>query len=289
MPFRDRRDAGARLAAELAGYKAESPVVLALPRGGVPVAAEIATALDAPLDLILVRKIGVPFQPELAMGAVVDGEQPTVVRNEDVIALAGISEAAFQAVCDAELAEIERRRRAYVGERPPVAIAGHTVIVVDDGLATGATMKAALRALKVTCARPPGDGGAGGAGRYAQRHGGGSGRHRLPRNAGALWRHRRVLWRLPADIRQGGDRSSGGKRCRRAGAAGGLSAINLPRRQEVEASRKAAGTAGWARTNDLRIHNPPLYQLSYSCTSGQRPETRIIAGAVQEKRPPGGG
>jgi predicted phosphoribosyltransferase len=148
MPFRDRRDAGACLAAQLAGYKAESPVVLALPRGGVPVAAEIATALDAPLDLILVRKIGVPYQPELAMGAVVDGERPTIVRNEDVIALADISEAAFQAVCDAELAEIERRRRAYVGERPPVAIAGHTVIVVDDGLATGATMKAALRALK---------------------------------------------------------------------------------------------------------------------------------------------
>ncbi len=148
MPFRDRRDAGARLAAALGRYRAESPVVLALPRGGVPVAAEIATALAAPLDVILVRKIGVPYQRELAMGAVVGGGQPTIVRNEDVIALADISEAEFQAVCDAELAEIERRRRVYAGERPPVAIAGHTAIVVDDGLATGATMKAALRALK---------------------------------------------------------------------------------------------------------------------------------------------
>ena len=148
MPFCDRKDAGARLAAALARYKAERPVVLALPRGGVPVAAEIATALAAPLDVILVRKIGVPFQRELAMGAVVDGGQPTVVRNEDVIAMADVSEDEFQAVCAAELSEIERRRRTYAGERPPVAITGRTVIVVDDGLATGATMKAALRALK---------------------------------------------------------------------------------------------------------------------------------------------
>jgi putative phosphoribosyl transferase len=153
MRFRDRRDAGGRLAAALAHYSVERPVVLALPRGGVPVAAMIATALAAPLDLILVRKIGVPFHKELAMGAVVDGGRPTIVRNQDVIAMAGITEEAFQSVCDAELGEIERRRRAYVGARAPVTVAGRTVVVVDDGLATGATMKAALRALKMRAPR----------------------------------------------------------------------------------------------------------------------------------------
>jgi len=96
MSFKDRSDAGRRLAAAVMGYKDQQPVVLALPRGGVPVAAEVAAALNAPLDLILVRKIGVPFQPELAMGAVVDGGAPLVVRNEDVISLAGIEESGFQ-------------------------------------------------------------------------------------------------------------------------------------------------------------------------------------------------
>ncbi len=90
-------------------------MILALPRGGVPVAAEVAKALDAPLDLILVRKVGVPFQPELAMGAVVDGATPIIVRNEDVIRSSGIEEADFKAVCDAERAEIERRRSRYLG------------------------------------------------------------------------------------------------------------------------------------------------------------------------------
>src|SRR3974390_2771733 len=98
MSFIDRIDAGRQLAKALARYQKHRPVWLALPRGGVPVAAEVATALDAPLDLILVRKIGVPFQPELAMGAVVDGGEPIIVRNEDVIGLAGISEAGFTAV-----------------------------------------------------------------------------------------------------------------------------------------------------------------------------------------------
>lgn len=149
MPFIDRTDAGRQLAKALARYKAQRPVVLALPRGGVPVAAEVAAVLDAPLDLILVRKIGVPFQPELAMGAVVDGGKPVIVRNEDVISLTGVSEQEFNATCDRQLAEIERRRKLYLGDRPHPQIAGRTVIVVDDGIATGATTRAALRAIRM--------------------------------------------------------------------------------------------------------------------------------------------
>jgi predicted phosphoribosyltransferase len=146
MPFIDRRDAGRRLAEALVRYKPQRPIVLALPRGGVPVAAVIADALDAPLDLVLVRKIGVPFQPELAMGAVVDGGKPIVVRNEDVIKLTGVSESDFNAIRDEQLIEIERRRKRYLGDRPHPQLAGRTVIIVDDGIATGATIRAALRA-----------------------------------------------------------------------------------------------------------------------------------------------
>ena len=149
MPFRDRRDAGRQLAAALAHYRAKHAVVLALPRGGVPVAAEIATVLNAPLDLVLVRKIGVPYQPELAMGAIADAGDPLVVRNDDVIALAGIEESEFIAVRDAELAEIERRRKRYLGHRQRVDVAGRVAIVVDDGIATGATTRAALRATRL--------------------------------------------------------------------------------------------------------------------------------------------
>lgn len=149
MPFVDRIDAGRQLSKALARYKSQRPVVLALPRGGVPVAAEVATALDAQLDLILVRKIGVPFQPELAMGAVVDGAEPVVVRNEDVIKLTGVSEREFNAIRDEQLAEIERRRKLYLGDRPHPTISGHTVIVVDDGIATGATTRAALQAIRM--------------------------------------------------------------------------------------------------------------------------------------------
>jgi putative phosphoribosyl transferase len=148
MPFKDRRDAGRKLAKELAGYKKLQPVVLALPRGGVPVAAEVCAALKAPLDLVLVRKIGVPFQPELAMGAVVDGATPTIVRNEDVIRVANIDEATFNEICDAELTEIEQRRQRYSGMRDRVEVAGCTAIVIDDGIATGATTRAALRAIR---------------------------------------------------------------------------------------------------------------------------------------------
>ena len=148
MSFTDRSEAGRKLAAALAGYKDRQPVILALPRGGVPVAAEVAAALSAPLDLILVRKIGVPYQPELAMGAVVDGGAPVIVRNEDVIRLAGIDESDFKAVCDSELAEIERRRQRYLGDRERVEVTGQTAIVIDDGVATGATTRAALRATR---------------------------------------------------------------------------------------------------------------------------------------------
>jgi putative phosphoribosyl transferase len=146
--FRDRTDAGRRLAAALAGYAGRDAVVLALPRGGVPVAAEVATALHAPLDLVLVRKIGLPDQPELAMGAVVDGAAPIVVRNADILALGHVDEAAFDTACRRELAEIERRRARYIGARARAPIAGRVVIVVDDGIATGATVKAALEAVR---------------------------------------------------------------------------------------------------------------------------------------------
>lgn len=149
MPFSNRAEAGQKLAIALAGYRDKNPVILALPRGGVPVAAEVAAALDAPLDLILVRKIGVPFEPELAMGAIVDGGAPLIVRNEDVIRHAGISETDFKAVCEAEAREIERRRQRYLGARDRAEVAGCTAIVVDDGVATGATTRAALRATRL--------------------------------------------------------------------------------------------------------------------------------------------
>lgn len=148
MDFQDRSDAGRRLAKVLSSYKDRHPVVLALPRGGVPVAAEVAAALDAPLDLILVRKIGVPTQPELAMGAVVDGAAPIVVRNEEVIELSGTTADEFDAACAGQLAEIERRRQLYIGDRDRAEIAGQVVIVIDDGIATGATTRAALQAIR---------------------------------------------------------------------------------------------------------------------------------------------
>ncbi|MBW0003925.1 MAG: phosphoribosyltransferase [Hyphomicrobiales bacterium] len=148
MPFANRIEAGRRLAQALIRYARDRVVVLALPRGGVPVAAEVASALPAPLDLVLVRKIGYPRQPELAMGAVVDGADPIIVRNEDVIRITGVSEAEFDEVCKQELAEIERRRSRYLGSRAPIELLGRTAIVIDDGLATGATMRAALRALR---------------------------------------------------------------------------------------------------------------------------------------------
>jgi putative phosphoribosyl transferase len=148
MPFQNRTDAGRKLAKALHKYRSRHPVVLALPRGGVSVAAEIAASLDAPLDLILVRKIGLPSQPELAIGAVVDGDKPTVIRNNDVIELCGVSERTFQQVCSEEHAEIERRRQCYLGGRARSEVKGKVAIIVDDGIATGATTLAAIRAVR---------------------------------------------------------------------------------------------------------------------------------------------
>lgn len=151
--FEDRREAGQALAEQvkrvLAETKLTDPVVLALPRGGLPVGLEVARALDAPLDLLLVRKIGVPFQPELAAGAVIDGDDPQMVFNQSVLASCGMVEADFQPIVKRELAEIERRRALYLKGLERAPIKDRTVIVVDDGIATGATVRAALQAVKI--------------------------------------------------------------------------------------------------------------------------------------------
>jgi len=145
--FANRRSAGRQLAAWLQQLREEKPVVLALPRGGVPVGFEIAEGLDAPLDIVLVRKIGVPWLPELALGAVVDGADPQVIINDILAAELAIDQNYIMSETARQLEEIERRRKVYLGDRTAVSLAGRTVIVVDDGIATGSTVRTALRAV----------------------------------------------------------------------------------------------------------------------------------------------
>ena len=146
--FADRAEAGRALARRLAHLAAARPVVLALPRGGVPVGVEIAKALRAPLDLVLVRKIGAPYQPELAIGAVVDGARPETVINQEMVREFEIPASYIAEESARQLAEIERRRALYLAGRTRAPVARRTAIVVDDGIATGATMEAALHATR---------------------------------------------------------------------------------------------------------------------------------------------
>jgi putative phosphoribosyl transferase len=148
MLFTDRHEAGRLLAKRLLALKDKHPVVLALPRGGVPVGFEIARALAAPLDLVLVRKIGVPQREEFALGAVADGEHPETVIDQRIVESLEISPEYIEEAKSAALQEIERRRHVYLGDRQLVDVAGCTAIIVDDGIATGATMLAALRATR---------------------------------------------------------------------------------------------------------------------------------------------
>ena len=148
MRFDDRQDAGRRLGEALAELALPQPVVLALPRGGVPVGVEVAHRLQAPLDLVMVRKIGAPGQAELAAGAVVDGSQPELVLNEQIVHALRIDADYLEQEKARQLAEIARRRARYLAGRPRPELAGRTAILVDDGIATGATMLAALRAIR---------------------------------------------------------------------------------------------------------------------------------------------
>jgi predicted phosphoribosyltransferase len=149
--FHDREDAGRRLGRALAARQQregtlQPPLVLALPRGGVPVAYEVARALGAPLDVLVVRKLGTPGHEELALGAVASGGAE--VLNEELVRAMGVSAAALAEVRERELDELARREREYRGERAPLTLAGRTVIVVDDGVATGATVRVAVQALR---------------------------------------------------------------------------------------------------------------------------------------------
>jgi len=141
VPFANRAEAGRLLADRLAGLAGRDAVVLGLPRGGVPVAQPVAARIGAPLDVIVVRKLGVPFQPELGMGAV--GEEGVTIINDEVVRLAGVTEATLRGVAEQERAELDARVRRWRGGRGPVPLRGRTAVIVDDGIATGSTARAA--------------------------------------------------------------------------------------------------------------------------------------------------
>lgn len=150
--YADRRAAGRELGMELRRrLKVDSPLVLGLPRGGVPVAAEVARALGGELDVLVVRKIGVPRQPELAAGAIATGG--VQIFSDQVLAMTGLDAEALRPVVEREQAELERRETAYRGDRPPLDAGGRDVVLVDDGMATGSTMLAAVRAMRKLGAR----------------------------------------------------------------------------------------------------------------------------------------
>ena len=155
MLFFDRSEAGRRLAEKLAGLRGQDVVVVGLPRGGVPVAAEVAKALSADLDVIVVRKLGVPYQPELAFGAV--GENGVMVFNRVVVELAGLTEQQIAEVVTRERAEVARRAERFRGRPARVPLAGRTVVVVDDGVATGATARAACQVVRAQRPHRPTD------------------------------------------------------------------------------------------------------------------------------------
>lgn len=146
--FSNRTDAGAQLAARLPAFPKGSAVVLALPRGGVPVAAEIARSKGLPLDLVMVRKVGLPGHSELAVAAIAGPDGEEMVINRDIAGQAGLDRTSIERLAAEERTELRRRQRIYLGSRPAVALTGRTAILVDDGVATGATLLAAIRALR---------------------------------------------------------------------------------------------------------------------------------------------
>jgi putative phosphoribosyl transferase len=146
--FASRKEAGRILAAEVARLNLQDPLVLALPRGGVPVAYEVAKELKARLDLVLVRKVGAPGNAELAVAAIVDGDPPDVVLNREIVEAYGLQDDELARLIALERPELERRREVFRGKRPPLSVSGKTVVIVDDGAATGTTMKVAIRAIR---------------------------------------------------------------------------------------------------------------------------------------------